>query len=576
MTNARWRAQVSQPQYAMRVERGVTIPARDGTRLACDVYLPDSPGRFPALLSYSHYGKDIQRIGATRAPLSPLKGNGGLEAGDSEYFVQRGYVHVIADARGSGDSEGTYCYQGTKEQEDGYDIIEWMARQPWCTGNCGMLGMSYFAVIQYMVAAQQPPHLKAIAPYEALTDRYRQSVYHGGLLNEGFWHQWWGHVSVGTLRPLSFDYLRSDEIRARVDQLMRTEEIRSSPYLYITLKYPEKNPLLFGWLLEPFDGPFYWQRSPNRMFERIRIPTFLATRWSSWAVHLAGAFEAFERIDAPKKLMVMETESPLGPLRPWTDHHDVLLRWYDHWLKQIDTGFMDEAPIQLLIKGRNAWRDEKEWPLARTRWSKLYLAADNALAEQPNAQLGYATFENDPNFPLTAHPPGVTFMTPPMNEDTEVTGPVALHLHATLDRDDATWVVTLRDVAAGRKLARSDTRLAARVAPRAGRGPFASVETLSPAPARHSDSTRRSQRVRNRDPRDVERVLEGPQAGAGHQGTGHARRRSDLGASVQSSSHPPHDSLRCGTDVPSRRSGDSRSLNRQCTGDRRSKGGDTS
>ena len=441
-----WRSRVSQPTHAMQIERGVTITARDGTRLACDVYRPVAPGRYPALLSYSHYGKDLQHVTGKRAPLSPLIGNGGLEAGDSNFFVTRGYVHVIADARGSGDSEGDYCYQGLDEQTDGYDIIEWMAGQPWCDGNCGMLGMSYFAVMQYMVAAQQPPHLKAIVPYEALTDRYRQSVYHGGLLNEGFWHQWWGHVSVDGMRPLSYGYLSDDEISRRVSALMESPEVRHSPYLHIQLKYPRKNPLLFGWLLEPLDGPFYWERSPNRMFDKIRIPTFLATRWSSWAVHLAGAFEAYEGIDAPKKLLIMETESRLGPLRPWSDHHDLILRWYDHWLKGNDTGFMDEPPIRLLIKGRNVYRDEQEWPLARTEWTRYFLRAGGELGTQRPDSSGDAVFVNDPDLPPNQLPPGATFQTAPFAADTEVTGPVALYFHARLDQADATWVVTLRDV----------------------------------------------------------------------------------------------------------------------------------
>jgi predicted acyl esterase len=431
----------------MVVQRGVLITSRDGTRLACDVYRPKAPGRYPALLSYSHYGKDLQRVGTHRAPLNPMIGNGGLEAGDSTYFVTRGYVHVIADARGSGDSEGEYCYQGPKEQEDGHDVIEWMAAQDWCDGNCGMLGMSYFAVMQYMVAAQQPPHLKAIVPYEALTDRYRQSVYHGGLLNEGFWHQWWGHVSVDGMRPLSHDYLSQEEIDRRVQALMETPEIRHSPYLHIQLKYPRKNPLLFGWLLEPFDGPFYWERSPNRMFDRIKVPTFLVTRWTSWAVHLAGAFEAYEGIQAPKKLLLMETESRLGPLRPWADHHDLILRWYDHWLKGVDTGFMDEPPIRLLIKGRNEYRDEHEWPLARTRWTRLHLAADGRLLPQPPTEAGEDAFRNDPDLPPATMPPGLSFRTDPFEAETEVTGPVALYLHAVLDQPDATFVVTLRDEA---------------------------------------------------------------------------------------------------------------------------------
>jgi predicted acyl esterase len=442
-----WRQKVSQPRHQMRVERGVRIKARDGTSLACDVYLPEAPGRYPALLSYSHYGKDLQRITGKRAPLSPLIGNGGLEAGDSEYFVTRGYVHVIADARGSGDSEGEYCYQGRNEQQDGYDIIEWMAAQPWCDGNCGMLGMSYFAVMQYMVAAQQPPHLKAIVPYEGLTDRYRQSVYHGGLLNEGFWHQWWGHVSVDGMRPLSFDRLDPDELQRRVKAAMESPEVRRSPYLHIQLKYPKKNPLLFDWLLEPLDGPFYWERSPNRMFDRIRIPTFLATRWSSWAVHLAGAFEAYEAIDAPKKLLIMETESALGPLRPWTDHQDIILRWYDHWLKGNDTGMMAEPPIRLLIKGRNEYRDEREWPLARTQWTQMHLGANGTLSAQEPGTAGSVAFQNDPDLPPGRHPAGVTFATAPFEQATEITGPVALTFTAEIDQPDATWVVTLRDIA---------------------------------------------------------------------------------------------------------------------------------
>ncbi|MDB6000135.1 MAG: CocE/NonD family hydrolase, partial [Rhizobacter sp.] len=441
-----WRSQLSQPHHTMTVRRGVTIVARDGTRLACDVYLPQAPGRYPALLSYSHYGKDLQRITGKRAPLSPFIGNGGLEAGDSNYFVTRGYVHVIADARGSGDSQGEYCYQGRSEQEDGYDIIEWMAEQDWCDGNCGMLGMSYFAVMQYMVAAQQPPHLKAIVPYEALTDRYRQSVYHGGLLNEGFWHQWWGHVSVDGMRPLSHEYLPQDEIDRRVALLMETPEVQRSPYLHIQLKYPNKNPLLFSWLLEPFDGPFYWERSPYRMFDRIKIPTFLVTRWTSWAVHLAGAFEAYAGINAPKKLLIMETESRLGPLRPWDDHHDLLLRWYDHWLKGIDTGFMDEAPIRILVKGKNEYRDEQEWPLARTRWTKMFLGPQGSLADSQPAQAGNASFDNEPHLPPQQAPSGVRFTSPAFDAPVEVTGPVALYFHATLDQPDATWVVTLRDI----------------------------------------------------------------------------------------------------------------------------------
>ena len=188
-------------------------------------------------------------------------------------------------------------------------------------------------------------------------------------------------------------------------------------------------------------------RSPYRMFDRIKIPTFLATRWTSWAVHLAGAFEAYKGINAPKKLLLMETESRLGPLRPWADHQDLILRWYDHWLKGNDTGFMDEPPIRLLIKGKNEYRDEQEWPLARTQWTKMYLGPNGTLSLSRVESEGSGSFKNDPDLPPNQHAPGVSFVSAPFDAPTEMTGPVALYVHARLDQPDATWIVTVRDVA---------------------------------------------------------------------------------------------------------------------------------
>lgn len=445
MSTEEWSQKVSQPQYSMLEEKNQLVPMRDGVRLACDVFRPDAPGKYPALLSYSLYGKDIQKVTEVQRPLSPRHGNGGQEAGDTRYFVSRGYVHVIADTRGAGDSEGEYNFQGKTEQEDGYDLIEWIAAQPWCDGNVGMLGMSYFAVVQNLIAATQPPHLKAIAPYEAYTDRYRHSVSHGGILNEGFFHQWWGHVSIGTMQPLAFKYQSKEEIARRVAELNQTKEVQDSPYLYIQLKYPEKNPLLFDFLVEPHDGPFYWERSAYTMFDRIKIPVLLMARWSAWPIHLAGAFQAWEGIDAPKKMIIMETQEVTGPRRPWRDHQDILLRWYDHWLKGNDTGMMEESPVRILVKGKNEFRDEREWPLARTRWTKFWLRTGGVLASGEPGPEGMDTFTNDPYILQGKFAPGLDFATAPLEEDLEVTGPIALYLSAALDRPDATWVVTLKD-----------------------------------------------------------------------------------------------------------------------------------
>ncbi len=428
----------------MLEEKNRFVAMRDGVKLACDVFRPDAPGKFPALLSYSLYGKDVQKVTEVQRPLSPRHGNGGQEAGDTKFWVSRGYVHVIADTRGAGDSEGEYNFQGKIEQQDGYDLIEWIAAQPWCDGNVGMLGMSYFAVVQNLVAATQPPHLKAIAPYEAYTDRYRHSVYHGGLFNEGFFHQWWGHVSIGTLRPLAFKYLPEEEIRRRVQALMQTQVVQDSPYLHIQLKYPEKNPLMFDFLLHPNDGPYYWERSAYRMFDRIKIPVLLMARWSAWPIHLPGAFQAWEEIKAPKKMIIMETQDVTGPRRPWRDHHDILLRWYEHWLKGNDTGMMKEPPIRILIKGTNQWRDENEWPLKRTQWTRYWLHSGGVLSTK-EAKQGSESFTNDPFILPGKFAPGLNFATPVLVKDLEITGPIALYLSAAIDKPDASWIVTIKD-----------------------------------------------------------------------------------------------------------------------------------
>jgi putative CocE/NonD family hydrolase len=445
MTEQDWHARISQPQFGVTEERGLRVRMRDGVHLAIDIFRPDGAGKFPALLAYSPYGKDVQRVMEQQQPHSARLGNGGQEAGDTGYFVSRGYIHVIADVRGAGDSEGTYNFQGRKEQDDGYDLIEWIARQPWCDGNVGMLGMSYFAVVQNLVAATQPPSLKAIAPYEAYTDRYRHSVYHGGLYDEGFFHQWFEHLSVPPQKPLIYDFLPAEEIDRRRQALFKTPEIINSPYLHIQLKYEVKNPLTFDFLIEPHDGPYYWERSSNRVLDKITVPALIMSRWSGWQIHLAGAFEAWRGIQTTKKMIIGETEWLTGPKRPWRDHQDVLLRWYDHWLKGNDTGMLDEPPIKLLIKGKNEYRFENEWPLARTAWTKYFLGPDQTLSPEEPSSHSSLSFSNDPHLPPNRASTGLDFSTPPLAEDLEITGPIALHLSATLDRPEATWIVTMKN-----------------------------------------------------------------------------------------------------------------------------------
>jgi putative CocE/NonD family hydrolase len=154
------------PQYAgMIAEKDVAVPMRDGVNLSVDIYRPDAKEKFPVLLAFAIYNKDLQGPDIAEAlPPQPSWSTlwaGPLEAGDTKFFVSRGYVHVIGSPRGVGKSD-----TGGSRQWDSYDLIEWIAQQPWCDGNVGMVGISGFGAEQLHVARQNPPHLKAIMPLD--------------------------------------------------------------------------------------------------------------------------------------------------------------------------------------------------------------------------------------------------------------------------------------------------------------------------------------------------------------------------------------------------------------------------
>ena len=181
-----------------RILKNVRVPMRDGVLLAVDIYLPETEGTYPALLAMSAYGKNTQRQLLPQPFPSPI-GDACIEAGWTDDIVGRGFAHVIACTRGSGQSEGEYLSMySEQESKDGYDLVEWIADQPWCDGSVGMIGINYFGTIQLVVAFSRPPHLKAIAPTEATTDQYL-ACYHGGVL-DGFYTELGIHVDAHDVR----------------------------------------------------------------------------------------------------------------------------------------------------------------------------------------------------------------------------------------------------------------------------------------------------------------------------------------------------------------------------------------
>lgn len=442
----------SQPIYKVRVTKDVRVKMRDGVSILVDIYRPDVDGdaRFPALLAMSPFGKDVQEMQRWLPPQkwyeSPMW-DGNMEVGDIDYLVSRGYLLVVADPRGIGHSEGEYVGLLGSMGEDGYDTVEWIAAQSWCNGDVGMTGICIFSAAQELVAALQPPHLKVIAPFEVWGNVYR-SHYHGGILfamqhsvykgkheNDDGW-------TLGKVASTMMKTRSKEEIDALVEQALKNPDIKYNTKFYAILKYPEIDPIFFDFLLNPLDGPFWDEMSPHTKWDKINVPIYASSPWCI-EIFIHNIFDLYKEAKSPIKLFLW----PPGHVeRPHHEFHDELVRWFDYHLKGIDTGIMDEPPIKMFVVGANRWRYEHEWPLARTQWTEMYLQPYGRILPKPLV----SDFEPDA---FTQAPPSVTakvetveYSTPPFAKDTEITGPVALYLHAAIDSDDTNFMVDLLDV----------------------------------------------------------------------------------------------------------------------------------
>jgi predicted acyl esterase len=405
----------SEPIYGIWAEPNQRVAVRDGIRLALDVYRPAGrPGdRFPALVGFSPYTRQLQQ---TNVPI------GQNEAGIKEFWVPRGYAQIVVDVRGSNDSEGGWDMFGPTEQADLADIIEWVGSQPWCSGNVGMMGASYFGRTQLMAAEQQPPSLKAIFAYDAATDAYRDTFFHGGIPSEGMQRIW-----LAAIHSLNMPSGRLQNQKAMQDKITTI----------VGLQYP-------------LDCDFYQERSTWARLEKIKIPVYFGCRWDFWNLHLRGAFSGWMGVHGVPKRMLIGPE--LNPRRPVAEYHQEMLRWYDCWLKGMDSGIMDGPPIQLWIRGDNTWRSENEWPLERTQWRELYLKGPAGGMEGGLDWSEGSSNERKYEYVPGSHDwlwgrPRLTYRTEPLDQELEITGPLQLDLWMTSSAGDMDFFVVLKDEA---------------------------------------------------------------------------------------------------------------------------------
>jgi predicted acyl esterase len=411
------------PPVGVVFERDVPVVLRDGVVMRANVFRPEGPGRHPVLLSLHPYGKDAlprpRRWGRPgyRVPLQfrllpqsepiAISAWTGWEAPDPVAWVERGYVVVNADLRGWGRSDGVGELLSAQEGDDGHDLVEWAAAQPWSTGKVGFCGVSYLALTQWATAATRPPHLAAICPWEGFTDLYRDFARPGGVREDGFMVMWTTMLRAQRRSP----------VRIRREQRAR--------------------PLVDGW----------WA-ARDRAIEAIDVPALVCGSFSDHNLHSRGSFEGYRRIGSTAKWLYTH-RGPKWATFYGAEAQAFQQRFFDHFLKGAANGMVEVPPVRLEVREDAATvtsvRGESSWPPPTARWTELALDAGHAaMVTEPAisllpASVAVGTRRGRASF---------TWVVP---EDVEVVGPMVAHLHVeAVDVDDVSLFVGVRKLRHGR------------------------------------------------------------------------------------------------------------------------------
>ncbi|HSE95154.1 MAG TPA: CocE/NonD family hydrolase [Methylomirabilota bacterium] len=424
----------------MRIDWDVPIPMDDGVVLRADVYRPIGSGRFPALLSYGPYGKglvfedlyaDQWRLMVEAFPEVTANSTGkyqNWEVVDPERWVPDGYVCVRIDSRGAGRSPGVLDIWSPRETKDFHDCIEWAAGQPWCSGKIGLNGISYYGMNQWQVASLQPPHLAAICVWEGAADYYRDLSHHGGILCS-FGRAWFPSQVITLQHGRGTRGLRS---RMNGDWISGPETLTEEELGALRRDFYD------ACLRNPLATDEYWRcRMPD--FSRITVPLLSTANWGGQGLHPRGNFEGFLRAASSQKWLEVHG------IEHWTHFYTnyglaLQKRFFGHFLKGEDTGWTRQPRVVLQVRHPGETfveRHESAWPLPGTRWTKLYLnPAGHGLTAAPPAGEGTVTYGGFGD--------GVTFLTPPLPAETEITGPIAAKLFVSSETTDADLFLVLR------------------------------------------------------------------------------------------------------------------------------------
>jgi uncharacterized protein len=470
------------------LEVNVPVKMRDGIILFANVFRPVKAAKYPAILVRLPYVKDSEFLFSNY--LNPVR------------YVRAGYAVVMQDCRGTGVSEGEY-HQFVNDVDDGYDTVEWVAAQPWCDGNVGMYGLSYLGANQLMAAISHPPHLKAICPAQASHSLRGMPMWEGGVFMLQLSLIWLNSMITKELAKSGLPPEKRKELQKRLDYIDQhlTEACRTLPFLNVDTNKIAKELRLgsvYSEWVTNIENDSFWEKLHNPLpLEKVAVPAF---HMGGWYHHVITSAVVKDYIEiSEKSVSESARKSQKLLIGPWVhvggpglvgeldfgaaasgaaiDLSGMHIRWFDYWLKGINNGIMEEPPVRIFVMGDNIWRNEDEWPLARTEYIPYYFHSqgqansrsgdgilntikpveeetDNFLYDPRNPVLTQAGAGRAIEHVFEAHDQGVVedrtdvlvYTTPVLESDVEVTGPVAVKLFAASSAVDTDFTGKLVDV----------------------------------------------------------------------------------------------------------------------------------
>ena len=440
----------------MIIETNVMTPMRDGVKLASDIYRLKGAQRQPVLVNRTPYGKDAER-----------------ENKDIEYFVKKGYTVVVQDVRGRYNSEGEY-YPFVNETDDGIDFFAWLSHQSWSDGNVGTFGISYHGATQWLPVRKSPESIKTMIPEVTFSDMYEGTAYQGGAK---ILHDLSG--AVNNIIPTDMKRRGNSEQTATLTEVLNTLPMTSHPLLQGCKGFYLDR-------LNPAPGLYWEQMSANAGYDGVKVPVMNISGW--YDIFLWGTIQNYMNMRkyGGSELARNNQRLILGPWQhadksgvfPDVDFGskasenyinllDLKRHWYDRWLRGIENGIEDEAPVMYFTMGSNEWHTAKEWPLPETQYKPLYLNESNTLSWVEPVATSSNTYTYDPMNPvptvggqvLGVATPGpynqseiemrkdvLVYTSPTLEKAVEVTGMVELKLYVSSSALDTDFTGKLVDV----------------------------------------------------------------------------------------------------------------------------------